>query len=79
MKVSLSIAGLPDAQAKAELFMGSPRGFSLGKVPCGSHKIRIETTAKRRYRLESGSDRIDCRSGSAHHVRLVLIEDRRLP
>jgi len=74
MKVTVWVEGSADAQADVELFMGSPRGFQLGPVACGDHRVLFSPASKQRYRLEPGGDRIECRGGT-HHVRLVLIED----
>ena len=74
MKVTMWIEDAPESQATVELFMGSPRGFQLGPVSCGEHRILFSPESKQQYRLEPGGDRIDCRGG-VHHVRMVLIED----
>lgn len=75
MKVDVFIDGLPMHTDTVELFMGSPRTFDLGWIPCGPQAVGFATHSRQRYRLRTFSP-ITCRPGEVQHVRLVLEPSR---
>jgi hypothetical protein len=75
MKVDVFIDGLPAHTDTVELFMGSPRVFDLGWVPCGSQAVGFTTHSKQRFRLRSLAP-FTCRPGTVQQMRLVLEPSR---
>ncbi len=75
MKVDVFIDGMPGHTDTVELFMGSPRTFDLGWVPCGPQAVGFTTHSRQRFRLRTLSP-ITCRPGEIQHVRLVLEPSR---
>jgi hypothetical protein len=72
--VTLSLMDAPAYRDSVELFMGSPRSFRLGNVPCGSHELMIRTSTSRRFTaIEPLSTAFDCIADRLRQVRVVLV------
>jgi hypothetical protein len=54
------------------IFMGLPRPFYLGRVPCGRHVLEVRPLAARLARVEPDSMDFTCAAGGAHQFRVVL-------
>jgi hypothetical protein len=71
--VTVSIAGAPAYRDSVELFMGSPRSFRLGSVPCGSHELEIRTSTSKRFTIVSPVPAtFDCLADRLRQIRVVL-------
>lgn len=56
-----------------ELFMGSPRRFLLGRVPCGPHTIRLDIRSGLDFDVTSREPlTVMCDPGRIHQFRIVL-------
>jgi len=71
-RVVVSLAGLPAVRDTVVLFMGPPRPFDLGRVPCGRHELEIRPLAARLARAEPDSTGFTCVAGGLRQFRVVL-------
>jgi hypothetical protein len=72
-RVVVSLAGLPACRDTVTIFMGPPRPFDLGRVPCGRHELEVRPLATRRLaRVEPDSTGFACVPGGARQFRVVL-------
>jgi hypothetical protein len=72
-RVEVSLAGLPAPRDTVTLFMGPPRAFDLGLVPCGRRALEVRPLGPRRFaRVEPDSTAFDCVAGGARWFRVVL-------
>jgi len=73
LRVVVSLADAPAIRDTVDLFMGPPRPFDLGRVPCGIHRLGIEPLSAKRYVVRApGLDAFDCAAGWSHQVRVIL-------
>jgi len=77
LKVRLWIEGHRQVSDEVELFMGSPRAFSLKSVPCGPQRVMFEPRSRQPFELTSPEPRVDCTDGGSRQVRLVLAPAKR--
>lgn len=75
LPVEIVLTGPASQRAEVELFIGSPREFHMGPLPCGTYRLEVRPGGRLRYALARGDSRIECR-GSAQ-VRVVLTPVRR--
>ncbi len=75
LPVEILLTGPASQRAQVELFIGSPREFHMGPLPCGTYQLELRPAGRLRYGLARGDGRIECR-GSAQ-VRVVLTPVRR--
>ena len=75
LPVEIVLTGPASQRAEVELFIGSPREFHMGPLPCGTYQLELRPGGRLRYALARGDSRIECR-GSAQ-VRVVLTPVRR--
>lgn len=75
LPVEILLSGPASQRAVVELFIGSPREFHMGPLPCGTYQLELRPGGRLRYALARGDGRIECR-GSAQ-VRVVLTPVRR--
>jgi len=75
LPVEILLTGPAAQRAVVELFIGSPREFHMGPLPCGTYQLELRPAGRLRYGLARGDGRIECR-GSAQ-VRVVLTPVRR--
>jgi hypothetical protein len=70
--VTVSLADAPAIRDSVELFMGSPRPFRLGAVPCGAHELTVRTWSSQRFTVIAPAPaKFDC-SGGVRQIRVVL-------
>lgn len=74
LRVQVSVEQHPALADTVELFMGSPRPFTLRGLPCGQHRLNVTILSRRRFRVASPEalGLFDCSSGALHHPRIVL-------
>ncbi len=75
LPVEILLTGPATQREVVELFIGSPREFRMGPLPCGTYQLELRPGGRLRYALARGDGRIECR-GSAQ-VRVVLTPVRR--
>ncbi len=66
----------PAERDSVELFMGSPRPFTLTARGCGTHRVRYEVRGRQRFNLASPDPVIDCVGQRTRQVRIVLAPPR---
>jgi hypothetical protein len=75
VKVELDSPGAPSAEVS--LFMGAPREFRFGPLPCGDWRLRVRAGGKIRY-AEAGGDTVRIiHCAGAAETRVVLVPVRR--
>jgi hypothetical protein len=74
LRVVVSLQWFPTVRDTVELFMGSPRPFTLARVPCGPQRLRVFTLSMARFDVAS-RDAVAgfrCESGVLQQPRIVL-------
>lgn len=73
-KVRLVLDRWPAWTRDVQLFMGPPREFLFGPVPCGDHRLEVRTRSRLRYTLADGDSSmiVHCDGEGVTQVRLVL-------
>jgi len=72
-RVLVALADRPAARDTVTIFMGPPRPFDLGRVPCGRHELRVTPLGGRRLALVApDSTAIGCAAGDVRQIRVVL-------
>ncbi len=73
LQVVVSLAGMPARCDTVALFMGPPRPFDLGRVPCGSHRLEVRPLSSRLFKVAAPAlDAFDCGGGRLRQFRVVL-------
>jgi len=55
------------------LFMGPPRQFDLGLVPCGPHRLDVQPLSSRRFAVAPPALAVfDCSAGRTRQFRVIL-------
>jgi hypothetical protein len=73
LRVVVSLAGTPARCDTVALFMGPPRPFDLGRVPCGSHRLEVRPLSARLFTVVPPAlDAFDCSAGRTRQFRVVL-------
>lgn len=73
LRVVVSLANAPALRDTVVLFMGSPRPFDLGPVPCGSHRLDVHPLSSRRFAVAPPALAVfDCLAGRTQQFRVVL-------
>jgi hypothetical protein len=73
MRVVVSLEGSPARRDTVALFMGPPRPFDLGRVPCGSHRLEVRPLSARAFSVAPPAlDVFDCSAGRTRQFRVVL-------
>ena len=73
LRVVVSLADVPALRDTVVLFMGPPRPFDLGRVPCGSHRLEVRPLSARRFTVAPPAlDAFDCAAGRTQQFRVVL-------
>ncbi len=71
--VTVSLRDAAACRDSVELFMGAPRTFNLGPVPCGSHELVIRTSTSKRFTSVAPIPAtFDCIAGRRQQLRVVL-------
>jgi hypothetical protein len=73
-RVVVSLVWYPAIADTVELFMGSPRGFSLPPAPCGPQRLRVVSIGPTRYDVVSRAAMAGfrCESGARRQHQIVL-------
>lgn len=71
-RVVVSLAGAPAPRDTVEIFMGPPRPFDLGRVPCGRHELEVRVLGSRLARVAPDSLGFTCVAGGGPQLRVVL-------
>jgi hypothetical protein len=72
-RVLVALADRPAARDTVTIFMGPPRPFDLGRVPCGRHELRVTPLGGRRLALVApDSTAFGCGAGDVRQIRIVL-------
>ena len=73
--VSVMVRGRPSLRDRVLLFMGSPREFVIGRVPCGTRYLDVLPEPGRPYVVERNSTLgpFDCAAGTLRQIRIVLV------
>jgi len=74
--VDVSLSGPATQSGEVELFMGSPREFRLGPLPCGDYKLTVRPHGRVRYTLRRGGNTIDVHCAGFTQVPIVLVPKR---
>ena len=74
MKIEVALKELPAIRDTIELFMGSPRGFELRRVPCGRWSIALHPFSERPFGVTTPEEvaPFDCRNRALRQVRFVI-------
>lgn len=73
LRAVVSLAGMPARCDTVALFMGPPRPFDLGLVPCGSHRLEVRPLSGRLFTVAPPAlDVFDCVAGRTRQFRVVL-------
>jgi hypothetical protein len=73
LRVVVSVANAPASRDTVVLFMGPPRPFDLGLVPCGAHRLDVQPLSSRRFAVAAPALAVfDCRAGWSQQFRVVL-------
>ena len=73
LPVVVSVANAPAARDTVVLFMGPPRPFDLGFVPCGAHRLDVQPLSSRRFAIKTPALAVfDCLPGRTRPIRIVL-------
>ena len=74
MKIEVALKELPAIRDTIELFMGSPRGFELRRVPCGRWSISLHPFSDRPFGVTTPEEvaPFDCRQRALRQVRIVI-------
>jgi hypothetical protein len=74
LRVIVSIAEMPARRDTVTLFMGPPRPFDLGLVPCGSRRLEVRPLSARPFQVAPPAlDVFDCGAGRTRQFRVVLV------
>jgi hypothetical protein len=73
LRVVVTLAEEPAPRDTVELFMGPPRPFALGRVPCGTRHLVVRALGARRFALvEPAGGAVECRASQSAQSRVVL-------
>lgn len=70
--VDLWLQGPAQQSASVDLFMGPPREFRLGPLPCGDYRLIVRARGKYRYALVRGDSVVTVRCVGSTQTRVVL-------
>lgn len=73
--VTVAVRGRPSLRDRVLLFMGAPREFVIGRVPCGTRYLDVLPEPGRRFVVERSAmlGPFDCESGTLRQLRIVLV------
>lgn len=74
--VDLTLTGPATQSSEVELFMGSPREFRLGPLPCGDYKLAVRPHGRVRYQLRRGGSELRVHCAGFTQVPVVLVPKR---
>jgi hypothetical protein len=71
--IELTLAGPATQQVEVEMFMGSPREFRLGPLPCGDYRLVVRPRGRYRYAITRGDSVVSIRCAGVTQARVVLV------
>jgi hypothetical protein len=74
--IALTFTGPATQRTDVEMFMGSPREFRFGPLPCGDYKLAVHPMGKLRYSVARGDSVLPVHCTGNMQVRLVLVPGR---
>lgn len=77
LPVTITLDGPATQTRRVELFMGPPREFWFGPIPCGDYRVTVRATGRQRYGLVTGDRPLIVRCEGPGEIRLVLEPLRR--
>lgn len=77
LPVTITLDGPASQTRRVELFMGPPREFWFGPIPCGDYRVQVRATGRQRYGLVTGDRPLVVRCEGDGEIRLVLEPLRR--
>lgn len=77
--VTVSLSGYSSPASRVDLFMGPPREFEFGPLPCRDVRLEAHAHGRLRYALATGDSLmlIRCAGGGLRQLRVVLVPVRR--
>jgi hypothetical protein len=73
VRVVVSLAQSPAFSDTVDLFMGPPRRFDLGRVPCGRHRLEARSLGLRPFGFAPPAPGVfECDSARTHQFRVML-------
>ena len=70
--VELTLEGPARQSTSVDLYMGPPREFRLGPLPCGEYKLTVRPRGRYRYALVRGDSVLTVRCDGHTQQRIVL-------
>jgi hypothetical protein len=71
--IGLTFTGPATQRAEVEMFMGSPREFRFGPLPCGDYRLTVHPMGKLRYAVARGDSVLAVHCTGTMQVRIVLV------
>lgn len=77
LPVSITLEGGDAPAQEVELYLGAPREFHFGPLPCGEHVFKIRTDGKLRYTTGKADSLVTLHCDGNAQVRVVLTPQKR--
>lgn len=77
LPVSITLEGGNAPAQEVELYLGAPREFHFGPLPCGAHTLKIRTDGKLRYTTGKADSLVTLHCDGSTQVRVVLTPQKR--
>jgi hypothetical protein len=77
LPVSITLMDGDAPAQEVELYLGAPREFHFGPLPCGSHTLKIRTDGKLRYTAGKADSLVTLHCNGNTQVRVVLTPQKR--
>ena len=71
--IGLTFTGAATQESEVEMFMGSPREFRLGPLPCGDYRLIVRPRGRYRYSIARGDSVMRVHCAGVTQVHLVLV------
>ncbi len=75
--IGITLEGPVSQRADVDMFIGSPREFRFGPVPCGDYRLVVHPESRLRYTLARGDSVFALPCRGATQARLVLVPAKR--
>jgi hypothetical protein len=75
--IELTLAGPATQRTEVEMFMGSPREFRLGPLPCGDYRLSVRPEGRYRYGIARGDSVLTVHCTGTMQVHIVLVPKTR--
>lgn len=77
LPVTLTLEGTNEPAQEVELYLGAPREFRFGPLPCGERVLKVRTDGRLRYTIGKGDSVTSVRCNGNTQVRIVLAPQKR--